>query len=470
MAGNVDVTIGCNYEDFLRGLANVKKEADLAVLEQRKKDQAEREARRAAQRQERAEQRAADREKEEASRQQKKNADLALREQIRQAKEKQKAEKEAQRAAQSAQQQKIDIAQGFLGGGITGGISAIGASFAGATGGLSMIAAELANKFIEGFQKAVQEAKELRNLSYATDISTGELRKMAVVAEQSGISLSQFAHSVAEFNKNMGRAKIGGSELNNLLNKLGVSQEDLKNNSYDYNRALRDLAKAHRAGTDAATLAYYGNLMFGSSFEQLLPIIKKGTGDFDRSMQGIYKTTELATSQLADVSDRWDKFWSNFKNIAAEGFAAMDLIINSKQNLAGIAAAKYYASQGDQLGLGKSAFAVSQLEGGKELKMLVARKISEGLSKSDAELYLKLVDRLVNGEAGIKLSPLGLSTAQGASSLQQMGGGDIVSAAAFSPAQATAEATQKTAENTYRTNELLQQYNNKSPIRNAPRR
>lgn len=468
MAGNVDVTIGCNYEDFLRGLANVKKEADLAVLEQRKKDQAEREARRAAQRQERAEQRAADREKEEASRQQKKNADLALREQIRQIKEKQKAEKEAQRAAQSAQQQKIDIAQGFLGGGITGGISSIGASLAGATGGLSMIAAELANKFIEGFQKAVQEAKELRNLSYATDISTGELRKMAVVAEQSGISLSQFAHSVAEFNKNMGRAKIGGSELNNLLNKLGVSQEDLKSNSYDYNRALRDLAKAHRAGTDAATLAYYGNLMFGSSFEQLLPIIKKGTGDFDRSMQGIYKTSELGTSVLADTSDRWDKFWSNFKNIAADGFAYLTLAANSLENARPLAAATLLAKGGD---LGKSAEVIAnQIVGGDEVKMLIGRQLAKGMSKVDSDAFMKRLEELVRGQSGVKLTPLGLQTAQGASSLQQMGGGDIVSAAAFSPAQATAEATQKTAENTYRTNELLQQYNNKSPIRNAPRR
>ena len=456
MPGEVKVEIGCNYEDFLRGLATVKKEADLAVLEQRKKDQAEREARRAAQRQERAEQRAADREKEEASRQQKKNADLALREQIRQIKEKQKAEKEAQRAAQSAREQKIGIAQGFLGGGVTGGISAVGTAFAGATGGLSMIAAELVNKLIEGFQKAVQEAKELRNLSYATDISTGELRKMAVVAEQAGISVSQFAHSVSEFNKNMGRAKIGGSELNGLLSKLGVSQADVANGSYDYNRALRDLAKAHRAGTDAATLAYYGNVMFGSSFEQLLPLIKRGTGELDRAGQMVYKTTELATENLADVSDRWDKFWANFKNAAADAFAFLDNAINLIGNAVAVGLAKGLALKNPEAAAEALNFTAT---GGVTQRRALGKIVSAGLSDEDKKRFNARLEELLKGEAGIKLSPLGLSTAQGASSLQQMGGGDFVSALAFTPLERIATATEQTAANT--------DPKNKEPVKDA---
>jgi chemotaxis protein histidine kinase CheA len=602
MSGKVDVTIGCNYEDFLRGLAKVKKEADLAVLEQRKKDQAERDARRAAERADRdakrdaanaekenarsaaraqrEEERKAEREKREAANKERRESDIALREKNRQlkeskmaereaarnqrrdeelamretrrqikekekaekeaaraaaaakneeernaerakqeaarnerralaialreqrqqAREKQKAENEAQReterkaqeesrrlkrnallemqekqrqekekeraekaavnaaknAAETSRQNKLNIAQGFLGGGITGGISSIGANFAGATGGLSMIAAELVNKLIEGFQKAVQEARELRNLSYATDISTGELRKMAVVAEQAGISVSQFAHAVAEFNKNMGRAKIGGSELNNLLNKLGVSQDDLKSNSYDYNRALRDLAKAHRAGTDAATLAYYGNLMFGSSFEQLLPLIKRGTGELDR-----------ATENLADLSDRWEKFWSNFKNVAADAFAFLDNAINLVGNAVAVGLAKGLALKSPEAAAEALNFTAT---GGVTQRRALGKIVSAGLSDEDKKRFDDRLEELLKGESGVKLTPLGLQTAQGASTIQQMGGGDIVSAAAFSPAQATAEATQKTAENTYRTNELLQQYNNKSPIRNAPRR
>jgi hypothetical protein len=325
MPGEIKVEIGCNYEDFLRGLATVKKEADLAVLEQRRKDKEASDARRATARAEREERKKAEKEKQDAQRKENKDAAAAWRETQRQMREKEKAEKAAQSAAQEQKQQKFAVAQGFMSGGLTGGISAIGQRF----GLVGMLISESINMLIEGFKKAVQEAKELRNLSYATDITTGELRKLQVVAEQSGISLSQFAHAVSEFNKNMGKARIGGSELNNLLNKLGVSQEDVSKGTYDYNKGIRDLAKAHRAGTDAATLAYYGNLMFGSSFEQLLPMIKKGTGELERGAQRIYQTSELATSQLAETSNRWEKFWANFKNVGAEGFAFLDTYINA---------------------------------------------------------------------------------------------------------------------------------------------
>ena len=463
MAGNVDVTIGCNYEDFLRGLANVKKEADLAVLEQRKKDQAEREARRAAAREERNERRAAEREKQEAARKEKKESEAAWRETQRQAREKEKAEKEAQKAAEKEKQKKFGIAQGFIGGGVTGGISAIGAAF----GPEGQIVAELVNKLIEGFQKAVQEAKELRNLSYATDISTGELRKMTVVAEQAGISISQFAHSVAEFNKNMGRAKIGGSELNNLLNKLGVSQEDIKNNSYDYNRALRDLAKAHRAGTDAATLAYYGNLMFGSSFEQLLPLIKRGTGELDRAGQGIYQTSELANQELSNMSDRWDKFWANVKNISAEGFAFIIELANSFANLPQIPAAIALAKTDPKAA---AKYINEEIEGGPKTREFYGRTVANSLKGYEKIDFLNELNKQIYGEAGKKLTPVGLQTAQGASSLQQMGGGDIVSAAAFSPAQATAENTAKSAEELSKIRYMAEEQSRKIGIRNAPRR
>lgn len=439
MPGEIKVEIGCNYEDFLRGLATVKKEADLAVLEQRRKDKEASDARRAAARKEREERKAAEKEKQDAQRKENKDAAAAWRETQRQMREKEKAEKAARSAAEEQKERKVSIAQGFMSGGLTGGISAIGQGF----GGVGMLAAEAINMLIEGFKKAVEEAKQLRNLSYATDITTGELRKLQVVAEQSGISLSQFAHAVADFNKNMGKARIGGSELNNLLNKLGVSQEDVSKGTYDYNKGIRDLAKAHRAGTDAATLAYYGNLMFGSSFEQLLPLIKKGTGELERAGQGIYKTSELATSQLAETSNRWEKFWANFKNVGAEGFAFLDMLAN--RNLEALtvtitrgmalasptAAAKYYNRESTM---------------GPEGRLLAGKGIAATMSEKDGKAFLDELTKQIKGDAGVKLTPLGMQTAQAASSLQQMGGGDIVSAYAFNPIEETAKNTQKIVE------------------------
>jgi len=439
MPGEIKVEIGCNYEDFLRGLATVKKEADLAVLEQRRKDKEASDARRATARAEREERKKAEKEKQDAQRKENKDAAAAWRETQRQMREKEKAEKAAQSAAQEQKQQKLSVAQGFMSGGLTGGISAIGQGF----GGVGMLISEAINMLIEGFKKAVQEAKELRNLSYATDISTGELRKLQVVAEQSGISLSQFAHAVSEFNKNMGKARISGSELNNLLNKLGVSQEDVSKGTYDYNKGIRDLAKAHRAGTDAATLAYYGNLMFGSSFEQLLPLIKKGTGELERAGQGIYKTSELATSQLAETSNRWEKFWANFKNVGAEGFAFLDIFVNKMQESVVWASTRALAVASP---VAAARFFNQESTLGPEGRLMAGKVMAKSMSEEGGKAFLDELNKKIKGEEGVKLTPLGMQTAQAASSLQQMGGGDIVSAYAFNPIEETAKNTQKIVE------------------------
>ena len=439
MPGEIKVEIGCNYEDFLRGLATVKKEADLAVLEQRRKDKEASDARRAAARKEREERKAAEKEKQDAQRKENKDAAAAWRETQRQMREKEKAEKAARSAAEDQKEQGVSIAQGFMSGGLTGGISAIGQNF----GGVGMLVSEAINMFIEGFKKAVEEAKQLRNLSSATDISTGELRKLQVVAEQAGLSLSQFANAVSSFNEKIGTAKIKGSELNNLLNKLGVSQKELKDSTYDYNKGLRDLAKAHAAGTDAATLAYYGNIMFGSSFEQLLPLIKQGTGELEKAGQRIYQTSELATSQLAETSNRWEKFWANFKNVGAEGFAFFDIFVNKIQESVVLATTRALALASP---ITAAQFFNKESTLGPEGRLLAGKAIAATMSEKDGKAFLDELTKQIKGDAGVKLTPLGMQTAQAASSLQQMGGGDIVSAYAFNPIEETAKNTQKIVE------------------------
>jgi hypothetical protein len=70
------------------------------------------------------------------------------------------------------------------------------------------------------------------------------------------------------------------------------------------------------------------------------------------------------------------------------------------------------------------------------------------MSEKDGKAFMDELKKQIKGESGVKLTPLGLSTAQGASSLQQMAGGDIVSAMAFTPLERIASATEQTAANT----------------------
>jgi hypothetical protein len=70
------------------------------------------------------------------------------------------------------------------------------------------------------------------------------------------------------------------------------------------------------------------------------------------------------------------------------------------------------------------------------------------MNDDEKKIFMDRIKELEGGKDGKKLTPLGLSEAQGASSLQQMGGGDIISAIAFTPLERIATATEETARNT----------------------
>jgi hypothetical protein len=93
----------------------------------------------------------------------------------------------------------------------------------------------------------------------------------------------------------------------------------------------------------------------------------------------------------------------------------------------------------------------------------VFKQMSKGLTKEQQKAYFDEFGSFLSDEAlasyqkrikeltasnGKKLTPQGLTEAQGASTMQQMGGGDIVSAIAFTPLERIASATEQTAKNT----------------------
>lgn len=306
---------------------------------------------------------------------------------------------------------------------------------------------------VDFIMKYAEIARELRNLSVSTGIPVADLRNFQLQAKQAGISTQAMAHSVAEFNKNMGRAKIAGSEVNALLAKLGVGLTDLKDGTFDYKDALMALAAAHEAGTDSATLMHYGVQLFGSSFEQLLPLIKQGTVDLKKGSESMVGLNKDSARGAASFADSWDSAMQTIENtfINLFGFIAnataetMDIINN------------------DVLALYHSIFSSSPEVQGRDYADDVFKQMSKGLTKEQQKAYFDEFGSLMGAEArkfyderikeltkieGKKLTPQGLSEAQGASTIQQMGGGDFISAIAFTPLERIAMATEQTAKNT----------------------
>ena len=294
-------------------------------------------------------------------------------------------------------------------------------------------------QIIDGWIKQLtQSAKELHNLSIATGLTVSELQKLSGLAEASGIGLSTLAHAFAEFNKRLGELYIKGGNMNAIFTKLGISADYSKNKTVTAQQALMALTKSYEAGTDQVMLAYYGNQLFGSSFESLLPAIKRGSGAMKTFGEEAYKRSEQTIVALDRLQHAWSWFWDTLGSIMLD---AIGLIVKRYEQMwdnmlliATIVAARANPKVAGQL----ASTAISPVMT-KEERQNFAAKAMIGMTADQRKEFLEGFN---GAGVGNKLSPFGFQTAQGASNLQQMGGGDIVSAMAFSPLERIANATE----------------------------
>jgi hypothetical protein len=331
------------------------------------------------------------------------------------------------------------------------------ASILGRAYGVGQMLLSVITPVFDFMMKYAEKARELRNMSVATGMPIEQLQKWNVVAQNSGISLSTLAHSMAEFNKKMGEAKIKGSEANAALTKLGFGMKDLGKDTLRYQDALYALADAYKAGTDDATLMHYGVQLFGSSFEQMLPLVKQGSGELKKQLDNVATAEDgnaRAAARFADVMTRTgailESIFIDIVGILQNfGESTLDFFDNLGNKL-------YYNFKGifggrEQMLKDAAEASYKQRSAGhtKEENKKYFEELADAYSMNDEEkkVFLDKIKELEGGK-GVKLSPLGLSEAQGASSLQQMAGGDIVSAIAFTPLERIADATEQTAKNT----------------------
>lgn len=302
------------------------------------------------------------------------------------------------------------------------------------------------DKITEYVKELIAYATKLRNLSIATGVSTYELQKMEGLAEASGVSLDTLAHSMNEFNKRMGEAQRKGGEVLPILAKLGIGLQDVRDGSFDSVAAMKALAAAYEAGTDEQTLAYYGTKLFGSAFEQLLPVIKRGTVAIDEYRKRSGANTEEQLSTLARLGEDWDLFWRAFKVTMVGALAYLADKIYSFVD-GPIAAMIAVMAKVDPEAAGRLAESVSNPAQSKAQRAEQLIKMTAFLTEDEKKKFFKGYFGEA-GPEGKKLTPFGLSEAGAASQMQQMGGGDIFGAVAFSPLERIATATEETARNT----------------------
>jgi hypothetical protein len=325
-----------------------------------------------------------------------------------------------------------------IGGMIAGPIGAVVGAFFDAFGG--MLSAALAK-----VKEIADYAKSIRLASISTGLSIDQVRGLEAMGQVFGVSLQTMVSSTAEFTRRMGEARIKGGELTNILAKMGIGMDEVANGTFNHQKAMMTLADAYAAGTDEATLLYYGTKMFGDSFKDLLPIIKAGSravADAAFTYYNAGKEETSAAGRLADMLANVGRSITNMLIDLVGGFhSIMEDLAQALSNFADLGFWNPFETFEDKIKrqIRNSPPGMTNEE--------LRERILKFYPEKEREKAAKEIDKQLKGNGKV-LTPFGMAEAGAASQMQQMGGGDIFGAVAFTPLERIATATEATAEHT----------------------
>lgn len=289
-------------------------------------------------------------------------------------------------------------------------------------------------------------AQQIRRISLTTGLGIDQIRQLEAIGQAFGVGIETMSRSVVEFTRRMGEARIKGGEATNILAKMGVGLDEISNGTFNANRAMKMLADSYAAGTDEATLLYYGTKLFGDSFKELLPIIKAGSKAIDDSANTYLKANETATGafgRLGQDMDNWGRTFKNgFINLIGSVVEVTENAISRINNMNSPGFWNPFESSED-----KAKRVIKNAPQYMTNEEIVKFALRTSYNEDEQETARKELEKQLKGK-GKKLSPFGLSEASGASQLQSMGGGDIFGTMAFSPLTQIEKNTKETADNT----------------------
>ena len=306
-------------------------------------------------------------------------------------------------------------------------------------------------------KELAEYAKELRTIRLATGATYQEIESANAVGKATGVSPQAIASSMVEFRKRAAEASIKGSEMNNALYKMGIGMDTVKDGTIGYWDVVRSLSAAHKAGTDDATLEYYAQTLLGSSFKEMLPIIRMGSTNVKLYNESIYKNSTEAVDAMARFGDSFDRWVTNLKNGSLELLGGIIQFAEARRiGKLEEETSRYMNFMRSEADSGKNFkpdskeaanFLLKEIGPGftDEQRMGFATDAAKNIkNESDRKMFMDSFSKLLE-QPGNKLNPFGLAPAGGVSSMQSMGGGDLFGAIAFSPLDAIKDNTERTA-------------------------
>jgi len=177
-----------------------------------------------------------------------------------------------------------------------------------------------------------ESAKQMRNLSIETGISTTKLQEMAAVTGDLGVSMDDLGRTIYAMST---RVAGGDQSAAGAIHALGLSLEDLKGKSPD--EMFRTLLKAIDQVPDHLEKTRIAADLFGSRVGAAVVRVAK---DFDQAVEAARKTNKIMSEDSvragAKFAETWDRMKTNIQNTSAHvlgpGMSAANSFIETWEN------------------------------------------------------------------------------------------------------------------------------------------
>lgn len=330
-------------------------------------------------------------------------------------------------------------------------------------------------RYIGGFlEDSIDYAVKVKQASLRTGVSVEGIQRFTNAAKQQGLEFEEAAGILVEGNKKLGESMIRGGGVQMGLNRLGVSIEQIKNKSVNVTEVMMKLADMYQQTGDQVRMAQLGTQIFGDSFTRMIPLLKQGReaisaiGDSSlimskreiESAAENKRTIEVAKKMGTNAGIAVAGFFGDWLTRASKEnfFVGTQVTEDMKYSTSDVMAAKTYL--GSYIGEGETVeeFYKRELDQYKKDKAVGFGVLQTGLTPEERTQKFEEQNvfrtQVINGLAEMvdrinkrpKMPGFQDGMLANASTLQQMGGGDVLTAISRTPMQAVQDNTQRTAE------------------------
>jgi hypothetical protein len=191
--------------------------------------------------------------------------------------------------------------------GITSMMSSIGSAF-------SMAA--LFDKLKENLAQAKEYFKELNHAIKTTAAGGDEFQRVASLGKSVGVTMESVGRAMGFFAKNMGAASKDANGHGKILKELGFTNEQITSGNITATDVLAALADQFQRTGNEALLASNSMSLFGRGGREMLPIVHMGKSAILEQAKAVkvYADADLEAAEAAErAAERressWKKLW-----------------------------------------------------------------------------------------------------------------------------------------------------------------